>query len=84
MDRISIQHENSQFKKKLSETRTKFEEINEKHRALSRNHNQALSTMEHLEASLNKERKKVSELEGMVAKQNGLQRQNDDVAPILT
>ena len=65
------------------ELRKNYEELTSKNESLKQTHEEALRSIDNLERSLNRERKKGAECEVLAAKQHSLQAQNEDLSEML-
>jgi chromosome segregation ATPase len=79
VDKVSLQHEVHDLKKKIVEQRAKFDIVDEQYKSLHKSYKEMLSTIEALGNDLNLERKRNCELENALEKERLEKKQTGDV-----
>jgi chromosome segregation ATPase len=79
VDKVSLQHEIHDLKKKLVEQRGKFDVVDDQYRSLHKSYKEMLATTEALGKDLNSEREKNSELENSIQKERMEKQKTKDV-----
>ncbi|KAI9350515.1 hypothetical protein DFJ73DRAFT_832463 [Zopfochytrium polystomum] len=83
LDRATFQMDLVAAKKVEKELRSKVDSLDERVRALTESHNEALITSEHLNDDLKEERRRVAELEHRVKKMDVEMRENEELLEII-
>ena len=83
MDKIATKSEITTLKRNLAEMRKNYEFLASKNESLKQTHEDVLRSIDNLERSLKRERKKGAENEVLAAKQHSLQAQNEDLSVML-
>jgi chromosome segregation ATPase len=81
VDKVSLQHEIHDLKKKIVDQRAKFDTVDEHYKSLDKAYKEMLTTTQALGNDLNAEREKNCELESTLQKERLERQKNEDVLP---